>query len=101
MNFSYYPGCTLKNKAQDLDRYARLSAEKLGIQSGDRVRITTPSGSIGATANVTATVFPGVVHMYHGNEKANTSYLMNHDFLDPLSGYPGYKSFPCRVEKEV
>ena len=31
MNFSYYPGCTLKNKAQDLDRYARLSAEKLGI----------------------------------------------------------------------
>ncbi len=76
-------------------------AEKLGIQSGDRVRITTPSGSIGATANVTATVFPGAVHMYHGNEKANTSYLMDHDFLDPLSGYPGYKSFPCRVEKEV
>ena len=23
MNFSYYPGCTLKNKAQELDRYAR------------------------------------------------------------------------------
>ncbi len=31
MIFSYYPGCTLKNKAQDLDRYARLSAEALGI----------------------------------------------------------------------
>ncbi len=31
MIFSYYPGCTLKNKAQDLDRYARLSAEKLGV----------------------------------------------------------------------
>ena len=31
MNFSYYPGCTLKNKAQDLDRWARLSAEALGI----------------------------------------------------------------------
>ena len=28
MNFSYYPGCTLKNKAQDLDRYARFSAER-------------------------------------------------------------------------
>lgn len=83
-----------------LDIHPR-DAEKLGIQSGNRVRITTPSGSIGATANVTATVFPGVVHMYHGNEKANTSYLMDHDFLDPLSGYPGYKNFPCRVEKEV
>ena len=31
MTFSYYPGCTLKNKAQDLDRWARLSAEALGI----------------------------------------------------------------------
>ncbi len=31
MVFSYYPGCTLKNKAQDLDRYARRSAEALGF----------------------------------------------------------------------
>ena len=31
MVFSYYPGCTLKNKAQDLNRYARRSAEALGF----------------------------------------------------------------------
>ena len=31
MNFSYFPGCTLKNKAKDLDIYARKSAEALGI----------------------------------------------------------------------
>lgn len=31
MKISYYPGCTLKTKAKDLDRYARLSAEKLGV----------------------------------------------------------------------
>ena len=31
MIFSYYPGCTLKTKAKDLDRWARLSAEKLGV----------------------------------------------------------------------
>lgn len=31
MTYSYYPGCTLKNKAKDLDRYARASAEALGI----------------------------------------------------------------------
>ncbi len=29
--FSYYPGCTLKTKAKALDKYARLSAEALGI----------------------------------------------------------------------
>ena len=31
MTFSYYPGCTLKTKAKDLDIYARKSAEALGV----------------------------------------------------------------------
>lgn len=31
MVYSYYPGCTLKNKAKDLDTYARMSAEALGF----------------------------------------------------------------------
>ena len=31
MTYSYYPGCTLKTKAKELDRYARLSARALGI----------------------------------------------------------------------
>ncbi len=32
MKYSYYPGCTLKNKAQDLDVYARASAKALGFE---------------------------------------------------------------------
>ena len=32
MKHSYYPGCTLKTKAKDLDRYGRLAAEKLGAE---------------------------------------------------------------------
>ncbi|MBQ1847516.1 MAG: CoB--CoM heterodisulfide reductase iron-sulfur subunit B family protein [Clostridia bacterium] len=32
MEFCYFPGCTLKNKAKDLDRYARLCAEILGVK---------------------------------------------------------------------
>ena len=32
MIYSYYPGCTLRNKAKDLDTYARASAEALGFQ---------------------------------------------------------------------
>lgn len=31
MVYSYYPGCTLKNKAQDLDLWARRSAGALGV----------------------------------------------------------------------
>ncbi|MDO4619094.1 MAG: CoB--CoM heterodisulfide reductase iron-sulfur subunit B family protein [Lachnospiraceae bacterium] len=30
MVYSYFPGCTLKNKARDLDEYGRRSAEALG-----------------------------------------------------------------------
>ncbi len=29
--YAYFPGCTLKNKAQDLDRWGRKSAERLGF----------------------------------------------------------------------
>lgn len=31
MTYSYYPGCTLRNKAKDLDNWARKSAEALGF----------------------------------------------------------------------
>ena len=31
MKYSYYPGCTLRNKAKDLDHYARACAEILGF----------------------------------------------------------------------
>ncbi len=32
MKYSYYPGCTLKTKAKELDKYGRDSAEALGIE---------------------------------------------------------------------
>ena len=32
MKYSYYPGCTLKTKAKDLDAYARASAKALGFE---------------------------------------------------------------------
>lgn len=32
MKYSYYPGCTLKNKAKVLDQYARSCAEALGFE---------------------------------------------------------------------
>lgn len=31
MNVAYFPGCTLKTKARELDKYARKCAQKLGI----------------------------------------------------------------------
>ena len=32
MKYSYYPGCTLKTKAKELNDYAIASAKSLGIE---------------------------------------------------------------------
>ena len=32
MKYSYYPGCTVKNQAKELDLYARACGEKLGFE---------------------------------------------------------------------
>ena len=32
MKYSYYPGCTLRTKARELDKYARESAKVLGFE---------------------------------------------------------------------
>ena len=32
MKYSYYPGCTLRTKAKELDKYARESAKVLGFE---------------------------------------------------------------------
>ena len=31
MTYSYYPGCTLRTKAKDLDAFGRYALEKLGV----------------------------------------------------------------------
>ena len=36
MKVTYFPGCTLRNKAKDLDAYARRSALALGIELVER-----------------------------------------------------------------
>ena len=37
--------------------------------------------------------------MYHGYSHADVNQLIEADYLDPISGYPGYKSLLCKVEK--
>lgn len=32
LTYSYYPGCTLRTKAKELDAYARASAAALGVE---------------------------------------------------------------------
>lgn len=74
-------------------------AEKLDISQGDEIRLKTPKDAITVKANLTKTVLPGVIHMYHGYKDADVNQLIEADYLDPISGYPGYKSLLCKIEK--
>ena len=74
-------------------------AVKLGIKQNDAIRIATPKDSIVVKANLTQMVQPGVVHVFHGHPQADTNLLFDGNYLDPLSGYPGFKSALCKIEK--
>jgi anaerobic selenocysteine-containing dehydrogenase len=74
-------------------------AAQLNINQDDNVCISTPSGSIILKANLTQMVQPGVVHVLHGHPEVDVNLLIDGDYLDPLSGFPGFKSGLCNIKK--
>jgi anaerobic selenocysteine-containing dehydrogenase len=76
-----------------------VDARALGLAQDDEIALSTAVGSIRVLANVTELAQPGVVHMYHGHPEADVNLLLDPDHLDPISGFPGYRSVPCRVDK--
>ena len=65
-----------------------------------RSRIS-PLGRIEMTAWVTGIVLRGVVHAFHGWEGHNVNQLIPDTGLDPISGYPPFKSSLCEVRKKA
>jgi anaerobic selenocysteine-containing dehydrogenase len=76
-----------------------VDAAARSISQEDWVSLATPRGSIRVRANLTEMVSPGVVNMYHGYPEASVNLLIEPDYLDPISGYPGFKSLLCQVAK--
>lgn len=76
-----------------------LDAEKCGIKEGDTVIIRSPAGAVTGMAACNINGDPGVVYMYHGDGRGDANELIDKDYLDPISGFPGYKSYFCNVEK--
>ena len=74
-------------------------AARLKIGQGDLVRISTPKSSITVEANPTEIAAPGVVHMYHAYPEADVNTLIEADYVDPISGFPGFKSLLCSLER--
>lgn len=76
-----------------------IDAQRLKIIQGDPIKISTPQGEISVKANLSELAQPGVVHMYHAYPDADVNTLFDSDYLDPISGFPGFKALLCKVEK--
>ena len=89
---------------RELEPQARIQihpddASARRIEDADAVLVSSPRGTVTFRAWVTDVVAPGVVHAFHGWAEANINDLMNDATLDPISGFPAFKSSLCQVRK--
>lgn len=70
-----------------------------GVLEGDRVKVISPSGEMEGIVSYSITGNPGVVYIYHGNKAGEANNLIDRNYIDPYTGFPGYKSYFCRIEK--
>lgn len=101
-------------RKKDPEGALRLSvgdASELGVETGDRVRITTAAGSAVAVAEVNATMQDGHVSLPNGfglgyspagGEPELTGVAPNEltsaDWRDPIAGTPWHKHVPAQLE---
>ena len=106
MKVSYFPGCTLKNKAKDLDLYAYRSAEALGVTLEEIEDWQCCGGVFTASASEVATKLSSVRALKAASEKGQplitvcsachnvikqTNHAMQNDtaFADKVNRYMG------------
>ena len=77
------------------------TARGLGIADGVMVKVETCRGSVEMKAQLTPDIHPQVISIPHGwGDEANANLLTSGEELDPISGYPAFKSMLCRITKK-
>lgn len=104
MKIMYYPGCTLKNKARDLDRHARETAAALGYEFEEIENWQCCGGAYTSAKDEIATKLPAVRALANGREnggrvvtvcsacynvlaQTNNEFLVNPDFDMRVNNY--------------
>jgi len=92
------------------DRFLEVhpeQARELGIQSGERVTLESPWGSVSAKARVAETVDPEVVMLAYGYGQPyarsgweSSNDLTSHAVADPISGTTNNRRVPCRIVRK-
>lgn len=104
-HFHYHTG-TMTRRTGTLDKYYNeesleineIDAQKLGINNGDKVKVTSRRGSVEVKACVGDTVPEGMVFTsFHFSEVAINK--VTNSQVDPVSNIPEFKVCAVRVEK--
>ncbi len=74
-------------------------AARLGIENGEKVRLSTRRGSVEVKAKITDILEANVVFMTFHFAEAAVNWLTNADSLDPVAKIPEYKVCAARLDK--
>ena len=70
-----------------------------GLSDGDDVLLSTQRSDVKVKARITNTLPPGLVNIFHGWPEIELNHMIDPEYLDPISGFPGFKSLLCNVQK--
>ena len=102
----HYNACAMTGRTEEINEIAGSSfieinkedADKLGIETGEMVQITSRRGTIQARAEVAYKTNPGECWMPFNFLEGNPNWLCS-DALDSISRTPEYKVCAIKVEK--
>jgi anaerobic selenocysteine-containing dehydrogenase len=77
-----------------------VDAKSRNIKAGDMVAVSSPRGRARVRAKITDKILAGVVHLpHHWPDEANANLLSDDLHLDPISGFPAFRSQLCQVTR--
>jgi assimilatory nitrate reductase catalytic subunit len=92
-------GALVENAPEPYVELHPLAAEKLGIQAGDPVRVTSRRGEMIVPAKITRAIRPDTVFIpYHWGDKQAANQLTIRAY-DPISRIPEFKVCAVQVER--
>ncbi len=80
-----------------------VDAEKLGVETGDMVTVTSTVGSVDIPVKVVhrSSILPGVTQITHGWKESNVNLITDDDRNDPINGFPLLKSVEVTIERKI
>lgn len=92
----YAAGVKIKQTEETADIHP-VDAERLGVQDGDLVQVSSRRGSVRTKVKVTEQTAPGLVFMsFHFSETPTNVLTLNE--YDPISGTAEYKACAVKIE---